>query len=203
LEFAKTNVQHPTLNIDHPTQTIRAVKRRWAWNIFCALSLLTFATSMTLCIRSYFFVDAIGCTLQSTPNRSVYCSLATSRGAVRFIGSLLDGPHPADYFSTARYAQIRPAYSMYYGQGAFLRTNFNFAGLQFVRFQIQPFSQESAYARARMDTLGLILPLWLFLIFAVPPLLWWRKRRKRLGGRGFPVAAARDGEVGGAHRRQT
>ena len=33
--------------------------KRWAWNILCALSLLVFATTMTLCVRSYFVSDRI------------------------------------------------------------------------------------------------------------------------------------------------
>ena len=37
---------------------------------------------------------------------------------------------------------------------------------------------------------GLILPLWVFLPAAIPPVLWWKRRKRISGGRGFAVVTS-------------
>jgi hypothetical protein len=62
------------------------------------------------------------------------------------------------------------------------RTNLRFAG-----FQMRTMDAKSADRWWTAQELR--LPLWSFLFFGIPPLLWWRQRRRQRF-RGFPVASA-------------
>jgi len=157
-----------------------AVKRRWTWNIFCALSLLILATSVTLWVRSHRLGETVGYTFQTESGIQGGCFATWDSGMIlverwrQKVGPYLEGP---------------PGWLHSY-QGPFdpcrlqdvsnerIALIFGISRLGYGSFM----DAHGQYARQ-----CLVFPLWLFLIFAVPPLLWWRGRRK-LGGRGFPVA---------------
>jgi len=142
------------------------VKRR-AWNIFCALSLLIFAASVALWVRSYSVVDVIDYTRQVGPGQFVEYGVVSSTGSLRVLRHQWG------------YSEPRPQRTgWYFGEipdPAELRT------LVFTNGSVK---SSDHWTSVR----GVTVPLWLFLPAAIPPFLWWQKRRK-LGGRGFVVEA--------------
>jgi hypothetical protein len=161
------------------------VKRRWAWNIFCALSLLIFATSVTLWVRSYFATEVFGWFQIERDGSGAEYSLLYQRDIVGFRIFRSDVLRQSPTFRGWRHLRFPP--TSIYPPG---NQQIDYVNLQFARFVFH-FRRNRIYPSWFTD-LVVHIPLWLFLIFAVPPLLWWGKRRKRLGGRGFPVAAATD-----------
>ena len=166
------------------------MKRRWAWNIFCVFSLVIFATSVTLWVRSYFVADYAmwtpyawtDATGMPIPNGGSSYIVGYRRGAVgifRDAGNFYSRPSGWRHWSRA------PTNGEFYSATPSDRLNLHFGSFR-IWYKVEAYSNGWASWRC------VVLPFWLFLIFAVPPLLWWRKRRKRLGGRGFPVAAATD-----------
>ena len=81
------------------------------------------------------------------------------------------------------YKGLPRGFDLHLSKSKFDHLNVFFVGVQVVDYREWYQSWGESYQ-------FLVLPLWLFLIFAVPPLVWWRQRRKRLGGgRGFAVEA--------------
>jgi len=160
--------------------------KRWLWNIFCALSLLIFAASVTLWIRSYFIGEIVECsarqidsTGQSGPRLASDYVIQSSRGAISL--ALL---HTQDArFFTGPWQTLHRRWdlvdTLLESHWRYERINVKFLGFQ-VLYYVLPEVNGST------SSVKLVLPLWLFLIFALPPVMWWRKRRK-LAGRGFPL----------------
>jgi len=163
--------------------------KRWSWNIFCALSLLISATSVTLWVRSYLSWDQIYHQSDTTNrwpedkfnDKTLTWAVGWERGKLVML-------RDAEYHAGIGGGALAKGWQFGTSntQGEVLwndlfanRMDLHFAGLQFRLFV----GKEGWIASS---TTIVTLPLWLFLIFAVPPLLWLRGRRK-LGGRGFAV----------------
>jgi hypothetical protein len=160
----------------------QAVKRRWTWNIFCALSLLILATSAMLWVRSYVIWDQFESKTWGE-GEDVFYSIDCSKGALGIYryweaDDLIQ--KPGGWGWSHHSLKPQPLWNVP-GPARVLPT------LHFLGLHLHHLSHTTDHGR--IVTFGVALPLWLFLIFAVPPLLWWRGRRK-IGGRGFPVAAA-------------
>jgi len=153
--------------------------RRWAWNIFCALSLLIFATSTMLWVRSCFISEDF--THLSTSARMNWTDFHVELvpGRIRFVHEWHYDQPARSGFGEWYHNRLSPQVVQYEHRNRGDQFNVRCCGFQLV------------YCIGADELVGCSLliaafPLWLFLIFAVPPLLWWRKRRK-LGGRGFPL----------------
>jgi len=163
--------------------------RRWAWNIFCALSLLVFVSNVTLWVRSCWVREYVaywrGTTDGfSTPahSRGISYSLQWTRGTICVSRYRQDFHGIPTLNSSWSYVTDRPA-KMF--SGGKLPDDWFY----FVRGDFRIALNLGHTPDGLTSSQYLIFPLWLFLIFALPPLLWWRKWRKR-NRRGFPVEAA-------------
>ena len=177
--------------------------RRRTWphrgSIFALISLVVFALTTAVIIRGLLALDHIewGSGERVVTEGQIRASgiafgADASRGAVRFTFVHTDwsvNPTSSQRWLTQYF---RPSATLIIGQSPFDRENVELAGFQWVRRVIpnrpRNIVDQQLYA--------LILPLWPLLIAsAIPPWLWWRRRRK-LGARGFPVGAV--AEPGGS-----
>jgi hypothetical protein len=180
--------------------------KRWVWNIVCALSLLILAASVTLWVRSYFVGEAIRQTKEKLEpvdevmviRRSVIHSVAVARGSVRLSRFVTVGNGlPLVGRNVLRQSRTllqptKPGWDyLHWDPGDSLISppavddlhKFRFWGFQFQN------KAQGGSRRAFITEDRIVLPLWVFLIFAVPPMVWWRGRRK-VGRRGFEVEVA-------------
>jgi len=153
--------------------------KRWAWNIFCALSLLRFALSVTLWVRSCFIGDSISRVWQPTGSSSESYEADCSRGAVQF--AHLQFKHAGAADITGRWSHVRTTAALTLDLESELASPsyLHFAGFQFVLIS----ANNPKYG---VWGWGVQVPLWLFLPAGIPPFLWPRKRRKARGV-GFPM----------------
>ena len=149
--------------------------KRWAWNIFCAFSLLVFVASVTLWVRSYYAIDY----LSHFPNQALP---AVRRGN--------DVVH--SWFLRSNRGVIA------FGQGYILIQTWSTCPAGWEYQTRQP--EFGPFAFGLRDSRGISvsqqlfatyceIPLWLFLPAGIPPFLWWRKWRKKRC-RGFPLDPA-------------
>jgi len=149
--------------------------KRWAWNLFCLVSLLVFVSSVTIWVRSYFVGDYVTYWSSATASCNIVCRRAALRlEYIRYddwMGSLR---RERNWFYSTFPPQLEPLQI----PKADWSVDFKIASIHL--------SQGSRTMRA------LIFPLWLFLPAGVPPFLWWRKWRTKggRGARGFPVSVA-------------
>jgi len=154
--------------------------KRWSINLICGLSLLIFLLAMGIWVRSYFVADSLDYSTMRAPppaprhvhNYRAKCSLGVIVwvwDSVPFMSN--EGWH---------YHKDPPEAIGYWpSKGAADPVNIHFVGL-------------GCYVRSDPDpelTAFILLvrtPLWLFLLFAIPPALWVRRWRQKRG-RGFPV----------------
>jgi len=156
---------------------------------------MIFATAMTLWVRSYIVPDAFKRfntqTEWGASNSSLmpvvksahltYARAWTCKGAIAFASTRIESRH---YIGTKSGWVFEHTDCDDPAQHSHLP-------IDRVHWEAAPF--RLLYRVADTDfQLGsefvLALPLWLFLIFGIPPLLWWRTWRKNRG-RGFPVEA--------------
>ena len=169
--------------------------KRWAINILCGLSLLIFLLAMGIWVRSYFVADVVMWAHGVTAARATTDAVGCALGAVGIARERREYPVPPGTTISAgwKHPSIRPPESIYQSASPSDRFNQRFLGIQ-VKYEV------TKTAWGSRSTGAIILPLWLFLLFAIPPLLWvvrWRGQR----GRGFPVevnAARAAGQSGGA-----
>jgi len=159
---------------EHTESNMKAVKR-WAWNIFCALSLLIFAMSLTLWVKSYFVVDLISYIRPRTAIQSSLYGIESSRGALGIYYVQAKGTLPKQDTPGCHYYSYRAAP----GDNSFASMH----GPLAVRHQVYKGLYQT------LDFRFVIIPSWFFFPAAVPPLLWWRKWKKNRG-RGFPIGVA-------------
>jgi len=160
---------------------MKAVKR-WVWNIFCALSLLIFATSVTLWVRSYFVRDVNYRIWRPTSGRIESYETDCSRGAMQFAhtGSKDDGQ--TNFAGGWKHERVPMLVTLDLESELACPNHLHLPGFQFVLVRENKLIQQGS-------GWGVQFPLRLFLIFAIPPVLWWRKWKKNRG-RGFPVGVA-------------
>jgi hypothetical protein len=160
--------------------------KRWAWNIFCALSLLILATSVTLWVRSYIAGELVQTwSLQTNqnpppaPGRTTMYQIIWVRGWLGLTRS--EGPAQAIASRPSGWLHQHWKSDPYLPWPAWSADSLG------IPFNAYHWRHDRNPAGAPWTSQqSLIVPLWLFRIFAIPPLLWWRKR-KALGGRGFDL----------------
>jgi hypothetical protein len=156
--------------------------RRRAWNIFCALSLLIFATSVTLWVRSHFVSEEFThCSTSANANWADF-HVDLVPGRIRFTHEWYYDGRVGSGFGEWYHMRLAPHVAEYEHRSRGDQFNIHCYG-----FQLVYCIGADSYAGYSLWIVA--FPIWLFLIFAVPPLLWWRKCRKR-NTRGFPVQAA-------------
>jgi hypothetical protein len=160
---------------------------RWSIHLLCGLSLLIFLLAMGIWVPSYFVGNELEWERQvSNPlehpirTRRVTCTIAFKRGAVGVYVSRGQGLGSGDTYS--RWSTGRETYpsSLIAPPEPFERVNVRLGNFQFV---YSPHDLDRGdYSHYRV-----VLPLWLFGLFAIPPGLWVRRWRRGRGGRGFAV----------------
>jgi hypothetical protein len=162
--------------------------RRWAFHIFCAVSLLVFAGSIVLWVRSCFVSEGIarrevhsGWVDDVMAGRSLIYAAGSAGGCIGFyryrseFNTILPGRSGWEYkkWPPIDYAPAPASPSD--------RINVHFGGFQWVHsIHVDRYGWTSHQS--------LTLPLWIFLPAAIPPILWWRRYRRK-DKRGFPVEA--------------
>ncbi len=162
--------------------------KRWASNLFCLFSLLIFATSVALWVRSLmrservtWYIDRTDYSVRLPLTRYNIEAVSWADGRVAFFHASHEFAHWVQFPRGLSRESLAPGSGLYLGSVA---TNMRSIGFgPFIYF-----AGESSDNTASMTDTTVVLPLWLFLIFAVPPILWLRKRRKNRG-RGFPIEA--------------
>jgi len=161
--------------------------KRWAWNIFCLLSLLIFATSVTIWVRSRFFEEdifwkcnlfvhegAAGVTKQSCTGVE-WANSIISIYREKSEGVWYDPQQAGWHYAKSELPEFPPARVQRPD-----RLDLEFGGFAFCH-------QYSANPPSTYSELSVRAPLWLFLLAGIPPFLWWWKWRK-IHGRGFEVS---------------
>jgi hypothetical protein len=112
--------------------------------------------------------------------RAVYFSAVYSRGILMFSHCRMDFPKPGPTIRRWHVEHQHPAPRLGGDEWSSLETmSVNFLGIQ-LRYRFTDFGG------GWMSVRFVLLPFWLFLLFAIPPMLWLRRWR-RSHGRGFPV----------------
>lgn len=161
--------------------------RRWASNLLSVFSLLIFSASVGLWVRGYFESETVQYWSNDPPaGRGAGSSIVVGwamgqRRGVLFVWRTRED-RTESYSTPAgwRYEHSRAAPVNYSPNAAGVQTRIACFGFQVLRLAWR-------YSFGWRWTFELILPLWLFFPFAIPPLFWLRRRRKSRG-RGFPVA---------------
>jgi len=158
---------------------------RWAWKhprwitrILCLFSLLVFASGVTIWVRSYLVLDNINRRTWGAGKVDFY-SVDSSRGelAVNRFTLIDDSRIEAGEFG---WEHSRGNPTAFHSDSISPNDRFNMSlGGFHLRYG------DYAADHGRNTFLSLVLPLWLFFPFAVPPAIWLRNHRKRKG-RGFP-----------------
>ena len=156
------------------------------WNIFCAVSLLIFAGSVAVWVRSYFVRDYIiwrGVLKEPSSEpmrtRNLEYLLYWTRGVIQLERRRFEYLESHNEHSAWTHGEEPPVPWSFTPGSPTAPINVHFGSFQF-RYDRQP------YVNSWFSGQLLACPLWLFLPFAAPPLLWWRRRRRE-SARGFPV----------------
>ena len=160
--------------------------KRWAKNLFCLFSLLVFVGSVGIWVRSYSVWDQFenvtvqtDVTHQPDFTHELCYGIEWSCGAVRFlrVRGEYEGRFAPQLGWTNGHGWPTPTLISARSPSDRLNLTFGRCQLYWLVFKVKGGWGSYQY---------LVLPLWLFLPAAIPPLLWlrhWRKGR----GRGFPV----------------
>ena len=184
-----------------PRRTVLSRLSTHRGSICAVISLVVFALTTATLIRSFLAYEHAYWTSRSHPVESgpigawaVTLEGALSRGGVGLYFERCDWFNDPVREPQWSIDSVPPGNSLVFPQSEFDRTNVEFAGFQWVHKTTETRPSNVA----TIDVYFLLLPLWPLLIAsAVPPWLWWRRRRK-LGARGFPVSAV--AEPGGSTR---
>jgi hypothetical protein len=162
--------------------------RRWAFHIFCCLSLLVFAGSVALWVRSYFVGESIvhwDVRLDSGGKTTVWrCAafgLGSARGTVGLERVRIDSASTVPQVRGWVYKHGTPYHDLVEPDYTDDRFNVHVGGFQFRH-------AAASYSDAWRTRWCLVLPFWIFLPTAFPTILWWRRYRRK-NKRGFPVEA--------------
>src|SRR5262249_36356304 len=132
------------------------------------LSLLILAGAMTLWIRSCFGGEGVLWIWQRTPKQVHHWYASYGNGSISIQHDRLD----SDLLITAS-----TGWTYYKFPDTLQYRGFGFNRVVGTGEHLKTVSQIARF------------PLWPFLLFAIPPIIWWRRRRKT-GGRGFPLVTA-------------
>lgn len=165
--------------------------RRRASNFLCAFSLLIFLLSVTLGTRSYFVAEGLSNSTEHTQSgagwgitRNSAYGISWELGKLEIFCKRTQMLASQSVAKGWEYHSHKPTSD----SGTIVRSNGDRINLHLAGSQLV-YSINTDSSGWRESYFRLLVPFWIFLIFAVPPLLWWRKRRQ-MGGRGFAVAMA-------------
>ena len=158
--------------------------KRWAFNLFCLVSLLIFAASVALWVRSVSFSDYFYSPEFQWNSGSGIAAYRTEQYGVGWRWCSVYVHRVAWQLRTQTHADTEWRYSTLYQ-----RPRSSLSLLQRVAILLGHFQAESkltAFPAGAKKEQTLMCPLWLFLPFGILPVVWWRKRRANRG-RGFAV----------------
>jgi len=147
--------------------------KRWSANLLCGLSLLIFLLAMGIWVRSYYVTRYLA---YQTAQGDSYAVLI-ARGVVLCTADP-ESPTPRQRWTYA--TSEPPTLIGWFGSRPDAYINIRFLGFQCFFWRGKEGLELNLYK------VWLRLPLWLFLLFAIPPVLWVRRYRRQRG-RGFPV----------------
>jgi hypothetical protein len=162
--------------------------RRRASNMLCAISLIVLIVAAMFWIRGYFAHDTLAVWRWFAPDpqnpallRQVSYGLQLGRGEIGF----------SRYRVDVQNARLKPGLGWQYYQTPSrslieLPTLVDRFRVQFAGFQLRHVVFQSG--KASTSGVDVVLPSWVCIPFAIPPVLWLR-RRKREHARGFEVTA--------------
>jgi len=163
--------------------------KRWAKNIFAALCLLIFASTLTIWVISYWGGGYVVRTIEkldpAEPKFAVQEMQYVAEcggGDVWFQRFRRDFRYEALGLAGWGYGRGNPLWGVDSSAPPTRETTFRFAGIYYGHRVRQ-------WGINGMSTVCLVLPLWLFLPAAIPPFIWWRRWRKK-DRSGFPVTMA-------------
>jgi hypothetical protein len=159
---------------------------RRANSILCAASLLVFFLSVTLWVRSYFVGEWIrrvnywtDATAESDVTHALYYGVSWNWGTVTLRRFSAGYASRALAGITWSHSNFKPGREPPFPRSPSDRINVAFGDFQ-LYYIVVPLNKGWASQQY------LAFPLWVFLPAGIPPLLWWRRWRRKQG-RGFPV----------------
>lgn len=169
------------------TRILNATVRRWAWNIFCILSLLVLVLGMAIWVRSYFVTADIerwnrqtDLTQNPPLTRSLGYGIGWGPGSCGLFHSRGESSVPRELARTWIYREFGPKRVLLTPAAPGDRLNLRFGGFQLL-YRVE------ATADGWLSLGLLVLPCWLFLFAAIPPVMrwrYWRKLRQAPAGHG-------------------
>lgn len=157
--------------------------RRWAWNVFCILSLLVFVFSMVIWVRSYFvtadlerFSRQTDPTQQPPLTRTLGYGIGCGPGMFGIFHYRGESSVPRELARTWIYREFGPKRKLTTPASPGDRVNLRLGNFQLL------YTVETS-ADGWLSVRLLVLPFWFFLLAAIPPLVWWHRwRRHRQSG---------------------
>lgn len=151
----------------------------WARSIFCILSLLILVASIAVWIRSYFvaadlerFSRETDATRQPVLTRTLAYGIACGPGRFGIFCYGGESHEPKQLARAWIYREFPPARKLNLARSPDDRVNVRLGSFQFVH-QVQ--TSADGWIGERI----VIVPFWIFLLAAIPPIAWWRRFRKR------------------------
>jgi len=152
--------------------------RRWAWNIFCVLSLLLLVLSGGLWGRSYFatadferFSRQTDITRHPPLTRTLGYGIGWAPGTLGIFHYRGESSAPATSVQTWIYREFGPKRTLITAATPDDRVNLRFGNFQLL-YRVE--TNADRWQSLRL----LIVPFWVFLLAAIPPVIKWRGRRR-------------------------
>ena len=152
---------------------MRPKHKRWAWNIFCILSLLLLVLSIVLWVRSHFVTaDIERFSRQTEPARNSPLTKTLGYGFGWAPGRLGifhyrgESSVPATRVQNWIYREFGPKRTLNTPPAPADRVNLQCGRFQFL-YRVE--TTASGWLSLRLLT----LPFWIFLLAAIPPSMWW------------------------------
>jgi hypothetical protein len=152
--------------------------RRWALNIFCILSLLVFGLSVVIWVWSYFvtadierFSRQTDTTRHPPLTRTLGYGIGWAPGTLGIFHYQGESSAPATSVQTWIYREFGPKRTLITAAMPDDRVNLRFGNFQLL-YRVE--TDAGRWQSLRL----LIVPFWLFLFAAIPPVIKWRCWRR-------------------------
>ena len=152
--------------------------RRWVLNIFCILSLLVFGLSVAIWVWSYFvtadverFSRQTDLTQHPPLTRILGYGIGWAPGKLGIFHYRGESSVPATSVRTWIYREFGPTRRLITPATLDDRVNLRFGNFQLL-YRVE--TNADRWQSLRL----LILPFWVFLFAAIPPVIWWRRWRR-------------------------
>ena len=152
--------------------------RLWALNIFCVLSLLVFGLSVAIWVRSYFatadierFSRQTDTTQHPPRTRTLGYGIGWSPGKLGIFHYRGESSVPATSVRTWIYREFGPTRRLITPATPDDRVNLRFGNFQLL-YRVETSADHGLSLRL------LIVPFWVFLFAAIPPVIWRRRWRR-------------------------